>query len=284
MKVVSFFIFISISIAVKCQTPDTAAIRVEIDSLIQFNRQLIKEQKLDEALHIIKQAKEICLSAFGEESEPFALVLYNLGKTYYYQGNFLLAESNHSRSKDIRERILGKLHDDYIKSVSRLARVSYDLDNKMEAEQYLLESLSLKEKTTYIDDSEIYKDIELLARLYKEMELLEKARPFLDRLEVDSLVQNNIELNKKKKYKEALEPILRAEEKCRSAFGEYSPLFAWVMYHKGKTYNYQLDLENAEIYHLRSKNIRTRNPGKYHIDYIKSLQRLSTVYFEMGKF
>jgi CHAT domain-containing protein len=81
----------------------------------------IQMGKMDQVENLLKKSAEECKKFFtNEENAAFAKTQNDLGNFYRIQGRFAEAETTLQKAVDIRKRVLGENHPDYVKSIENL--------------------------------------------------------------------------------------------------------------------------------------------------------------------
>ena len=138
-KLLPYF-FLILPISLTSQTLDTAAARVEMDSLLRVSSELINTGKYEAAIQIIQRVEEKSLAVFGEESSQYATCLSDRGTIFTKQGNYEAAEPLLLKAKSIRERVLGKANFGYTMSLLNLAGLYFSKGDFAESEQLFLQA------------------------------------------------------------------------------------------------------------------------------------------------
>src|SRR4051812_30979604 len=93
-----------------------------------------EQQKLDTAIEFYSKAREE-LKKDSMGTNGYAGVCDSLATLYYEMGQYEKAEHLYLEAKQIREKVLGKLHPDYANSCDNLASLYMDIVQYKKAEQ-----------------------------------------------------------------------------------------------------------------------------------------------------
>lgn len=103
----------------------------------------ISQKKYDIAFSSLTQAENIWRTKTGSKNNINAASIYSLtGDVYYQIKNFNKAEDFYNQSKDIYERSFNKSHPEYVKVLSKLAKVYYMKKDYKRAKKNIEEALS----------------------------------------------------------------------------------------------------------------------------------------------
>ena len=97
-----------------------------IGQLSRFKKQNNSEKKYDIAFNSLTQAETIWRTKTGSKSNINAASIYTLtGDVYYQLKNYKKAEEFYNRGKDLYNRFFSSNHPEYVKVLSKLAKVYY---------------------------------------------------------------------------------------------------------------------------------------------------------------
>lgn len=86
----------------------------------------ISEKRFDIAFNSLTQAEQIWRAKTGSKRNVNAASIYALtGDVFYQQKNYSKAEEFYNKAKDLYERFFSKTHPEYVKILSKQAKVSY---------------------------------------------------------------------------------------------------------------------------------------------------------------
>ncbi len=208
--------------------------------------------KMSEAEKSYTSALEISKDIYGIESEEYGCILYNFADYYMNQKNFEKAEELYIESLNIRRKVLGKNHYQCAESLNNLAAI-YELFQKdyNKAESCFDEALEIAESNfgrNHINYLKISYNLALLCRKIKKWK------------KAESLLKNCINNSSNKHYIHTNSlnelALLSIDTGC---------------------------YDDAEYYSLKDLEFSEKNVGKYHPDYIISLETLAQVYEKSGK-
>ena len=296
MRIIPFLCFLFLGCILNAQTMDTAAVRLEVDSLIALNRDLVREGKYDQALQLIQQAEEKCLATFGDESTLYAYCLNQHGILYFYQGKFSQAIPLCLQSKTIRAKVLGEEHPLYAKNLNLLAILYTNLGRYDKAEGYFLEASAIWERTLGKEHPSYARSLNNVAILYRRMGKYEKAeqlylesKAIKEKNEKNSdyaLTLNNLAIfyEEMGAYKKAEPLYLEAAAVYEKVSGKEHPDLQAIRKNLADLYQEMGDYEKAETNYLEAKAIREKTLGKDHHFYASSLSGLAELYRKMKRY
>lgn len=236
------------------QTPDAIAVAREVDSLIQAGHKIFGEQKMEEALQLLEQAK--AEAGIGKISECYAKHLHNQAAIYIKLGKFSDAEPFCRMAKDIRERVLGRQSRDYSLSLSYLATLYYELGRYDQAEPLAWELKEIRAKIFGITSREYAITLHLLGTLYYKLGQYDKSESYY-------LAAKNIF---------AVTP------------GKQSPEYAKAVSNLAALYSDWGKYDQVEKRYLEAKAKQEISPGKESVDYASTLNNLAWFYFRTGQY
>ena len=214
-----------------------------------------EQQKLDKAIELYTKAKE----ELGKDSigtNSYAGICHNLALLYYDIGQYEKAEPLYLEAKQIREKVLGKLHPDYARSCNNLAILYEEMGQYQKAESLYLEAKQIREKVLGKLNLEYANSCNNLASPYYRMGQYEKA--------------------------EAL--FLEAKQIKEEVLGKLHPQYANTCDNLAVLYDDMGQYQKAEPLYLEAKQIREKVLGKLHPDYARSCNNLAILYEEMGQY
>jgi CHAT domain-containing protein len=97
----------------------------------------IQMNKLDLVEPLLQKSATIYKKRFTEESTSYAKVQHDLGNFYRVQGNYVAAEVALKKALDIRIRMLGDSHPDYVKTLEYLGILFWNKGDATNAYAYL---------------------------------------------------------------------------------------------------------------------------------------------------
>jgi len=250
--------------------------------------------KFDEVENLLTQAKSIALRVGGSESPQYLLINSNFGRYYVKSGKYELAEEIYLEVKKIREKLFGKEHDTYGKSVNALANLYSNYLAKYElAEPLYLEGIEiLRKKVGDADPSCISAKLNL-ANLYNiigkenaaELLLLENIKTIINhkgKKNSDYVSNTSVLANMWRssgRYVEA-KPLL---QEALSILTEMdiinNPLFGGALVNLGNLYTELNQYDSAKFYYMKSLQIFEKMENyKAHPFYLNSHSSLAALH------
>ena len=280
------------------QDTDSVAIAQEVDSLIQVTRNLIREQKFEEALQTIEVAKNTAESEFGTNSMPYANCLLNQGRTYYYRGWYEDAEAPYKESMLIMEKIQGRKNKDFASALNARGALYKEMGQYSKAELLYLEARDIRE--IVLGKESVYYAYSLanLANLYEVTERYDEAEAlYLELKDIWAIVEGKQHSNyafnlhglaylylEMGHYAKAKPLFLEAQSILAKSLGELSPDYALVINNLANLYAEMGSYETAEPILLEAKDILEKNSLKEHPDYAVTLFKLANLYLDIGAY
>jgi CHAT domain-containing protein len=199
-------------------------------------------------------------------------------------------------AKDIREKVLGKLHPDYANSCNNLAVLYENQGLYSKAEPLYLEAKDIKEKVLGKLHPNYATSCNNLAKLYRNQGLSSKAEPLyleakdirekvLGKLHPDYATScNNLALLYRNQglYSKAEPLYLEAKDIREKVLGKLHPDYATSCNNLAVLYENQGLSSKAEPLYLEAKDIREKVLGKLHPDYANSCNNLAGLYRAQG--
>jgi len=289
--------FFLISFFANAQDVDSTVIK-QVDSLIQVSRDLTGKGEYDTALEVNTAAEKIALEKLGRESAAYGSCCYSRGRVLYYKKDFSGVEKWCLESKAIREKVLGKEHPDYAKSLNGLVFLYLNTGQHEKAESQLLEQKAILEKTIGKEHPDYASNLNALARLYDDMGKQKIAEP----LYLESKAIREKVLGKEHpdyatsaddlgalyymmgQYEKAEGLYLEAKAIRKKVLGQKHPIYAASLNNLAVLYMKTNQYEKAEGLLLESKAILEITLGKEHLDYAKNLNNLGFCYQQMSQY
>ncbi len=175
MKKLFLLLLCSLPFFCSSQTLDSATVR-QVDSLVAASNSLWRAKKHTESEPVALQAKDLALAKLGGENATYAACLHNLGSLYSSWGgeNYTKCIVYWEEALALRERVLGKLHPEYAKTLNNMGAYYRGIDNA-KSEKILLDALEIKGQTTGKQSIEYSKALYNLAQLYQLMGRMDEA-------------------------------------------------------------------------------------------------------------
>lgn len=238
------------------QSADIAAVRLQVDSLIQVSRALTGSREFEKAMEVHVVAEKLVLEKFGLESDLYGKVCFNHGRVLHFKGDLLEAEKWYLESKNVREKVLGKEHLDYVWSLNNLGNVYQSLGKYEKSQDLHFEAKNIREKLLGKDHPDYAASLNNVAINYFLTGDYEQTELF---------------------FLEALD--IRARK-----LGKENADYAWSLNNLGVLYVNMGNFEKAEALHQEALSIREKVLGKEHTDYSASLNNLAVVYKDLLKY
>ena len=121
--------------------------------------------KWEEALEVYRA---VFAKVEGQETQLRFVILYYIGKSLSKQGHYKEAESIHRRCLELRERVLGRDHEDTLRSINELAYVLRKQGKYVDAEVLLRRCLKLRERVLGEEHKDTLISIYMLAYVLHE--------------------------------------------------------------------------------------------------------------------
>jgi len=238
------------------QVVDTAAVILEVDSLIKVSRAYSGKREFEKAFEINAAAEKLSLEKLGRETVSYGSACFYHGRALYLQGNYTEAEKWYIESKAIRGQVLGKEHLDYAWSLINLAVLYHKMGRYEAAEPLYVEAKVIRGKSLGNEHPDYAQSVFSLAVLYSAMGRYDAAEPLL----------------------------LEAKAIREKVLGREHPDYAYSLNSLANLYSEIGRYETAEPLFLESQAIREKLFGKEHPDYANSLNNLANLYFRMGRY
>jgi CHAT domain-containing protein/Flp pilus assembly protein TadD len=289
-------LWLMISLYTHAQSLDSAAVARQVDSLIKVSRELTGKREFEKALEVNTAAETIALERFGRESAVYGSCCFNHGRIMNSKNDHPESEKWYLEAKAIREKVLGKDHPDYARSLNSLGILYKGMGNYEKAEQLYLEAKAIRERVLGKEHPEYASSLNNLANLYSDMGIYEKAETFY--LESKAIKENvfgkehrdyALSLNNLASLYfeignyEKVEPLwVEAKAISERVLGKEHPEYAQRLSNLAVLYEDLANYEKAESLLLEAITIQEKALGKEHLDYARSLNNLAAVYRSMG--
>lgn len=297
MKIFTSLFLIIIPFFSIAQIIDTAAVKLDIDSLIKLNGKLIKERNIDTALEVIKQAEEICWETFKEETLLHAKVASKVGLTYDRMRDYENVEIYFTKALNITGNLLGKNHMNYAIEIYNLGFLNARMQKPKKAIQLYLQSKEIYEKNNeensykyadimfglgWLNMNDFNKNKETESYFKTGMQIVEKVKGKQDPKYADFLKGLATLYQTTGKY-EAAEPLyLQSGEIYKKAFGKISRPYASNMQRLSGLYGYIGNNKAKEQALVESKEVLGKVLGEEHYLYGFALVNLASHYLHLG--
>ncbi|MCB9049494.1 MAG: CHAT domain-containing protein [Lewinellaceae bacterium] len=235
---------------------DTAAVRAEVDSLLNLSRENTEKGLFEEADQLTDEAEKTVLKVFGKESAAYASVCFNRGRVLDFQNSFFEAEEWYLKSKVLREQVLGKTHPDYFWSLNNLGMIFTNRGDYEEAES-LFNEIRTSVKANLNKNHPVYSAIlENSGILYWRMGNYEKAESF----------------------------YIEAKEIRGKHFGSESYQYGSSVFNLGILFWSMGENQKAEESFIQAKSIIEKKLGKHSSFYLEILNSLGVLYLNLGNY
>lgn len=251
-----FPIILALPLLAQAQPRDTAALRMEIEAWIEQAGEWTVQQQLDSALHVIRKAETTCLSAFGAQTELYALVLDMLGTIHYYRGQFDLVESIWLQASRTWEATVGTDNADYAVGLNNLGTIYCELGKYELAEPLFVQCLDIQRRIHGPDHPDIVMGMNNLAVLYYRMGQLDQSERI----------------------------FLQALAKSEALLGKDDPTYASNVNNLAMLYKRMGNYPKAEKLYLEVVDIRAGALGTDHPHYAQSVNNLANLYLSKREF
>lgn len=256
MKNIFFAMVAFLPLCLYAQKPDSIAVAREVDHLIQECQTFIDQHNFDQALQVIKIAKDKAEAGLGKMSAGYANCAHIYAVIYIKMGKFKEAEPFCIMARDIRKKVLGTEHPDYSLSLSYLATLYKELGQYDKSESLALEVKEIRAKNPGKESSEYAITLHLLGMVYYKLGQYEKSESY----------------------------YLEAKNIFAKTLGNESPEYAINLANLAALYNDFGKYEKVEELYLESKANQEKSPGKASVDYASTLNNLALFYFETGQY
>ncbi|NUO00678.1 MAG: tetratricopeptide repeat protein [Saprospiraceae bacterium] len=255
-KLISFLVWMLISISLVGQSVDSLSAIRQVDSLVALARKYITNGNFDEALKIVESAKAKAEFSIGEKSVEYGTCASFLGTIFFQKRDFAKAESWYLKCIEVREKVLGREHLHYAASLHNLGNLYLESNQFEKALLFLTEGKEIREKIIGKVYPEYVQSINGLADLYYRSGQYEKSASF---------------------YSESRAINEKTHGKNHSAYLFTANALANIYVKTG-------DYEKAEVAFMEIKGVLENNQGKSGKDYAACLNNLSNLYEAMGRY
>ena len=258
MKTFLTSIFLLFAIIAQTQTPDTAAIRKEINSLITISDSLSKASHLDEALIIMQKAHEKCLVSIGKQTLFYANVCAKLGLIYYSKKELSEAQDWAQESLSFFKNNEDQINDPTYKLCFGLLVETYFTTGQYDkAEAIQIENLKRNERIIGKNNKEYAVLAMKVGNYYFHTGSNKKAKPYF---------QESLAIFEK-------------------TVGKNNPDYASTLVSLGHVSTDLGDYEKAEALYLEAQNIFESNEElNEHQYFMHCLDGLGTLYYNLGQY
>ncbi len=239
------------------QVIDTAAVRKEVDSLIQVSLKITQEANYEDALHLLNIAETQSGAAFGKESRLYARCILYKGWCYSLMGEEDQAEGLYLQGLKIQKKIFGDRDMKCLPVLTSLGKIYRNNLSYDKAEEVYEEALAIRGIHLGKLNPEYAQNLENLANL--------------------SYYKGNYEKSEKLN--------LEAKDIREKVLGRTHPHYLASLNNLGALYQSMEKYEKAEMSYLEAKQIFEDLPRETDPDgYGACLMNLANLYAEMGYF
>ncbi len=253
MKHLLFALLTFLPSLLSAQNLDSIPVVQELDSLIRLSQGAFADQKEEEALKILAQAKAKADIGLGKIAEAYATRLHAQGVIYFKMGRFNDAEPFCIMAKDIREKVLGKEHPDYSQSLNNLATLYKELGQFDKAMQLAMEAKEIRAKTPGKASREYASTVHLLGMLHYKLGHYEKSESY----------------------------YLESKDIFAKTLGKGSQEYAINLGNLAALYSDWGKYDKVEVLYLEAKFNQEKSESLY---YASTLNNLAWFYFETGQY
>jgi tetratricopeptide (TPR) repeat protein len=175
---------------------------------------------------------------------------------YVNSDDYALTERYWLEAKDIREKVLGEEHPNYITSLNNLVALYSDMGNYMQVEKYLIEIKEIKENTLGKEHPDYITSLSNLGGLYRNIS----------------------------NYAQAEKYWSEAKDIQEKVLGKEHSDYVISLNNLGVLYSSMGDYVQAKGYYVEAKEITEKVLGQEHPIYVISLNNLGILYYDMGDY
>jgi CHAT domain-containing protein len=213
-------------------------------------------------------------------------------------GKYEKSDSIISDVRIIQEKIVGKNHLDYSKTLNLMAIISRNIGNYEKSEYYHNENIKIIEKEFGKESVEYARVVMNMAVLYNSIGDYDKSELLFitakaiqekklgkEHLEYSMTLNglSNLYLDLKS-FDKAEIMFIESKEIREKKLGKNHPDYAQSLGNLGTLYWNKGDYEKAKRYYMESIEIREKILGNQHLDYVESISNLAGLYSKMGNY
>jgi CHAT domain-containing protein/tetratricopeptide (TPR) repeat protein len=224
-----------------------------IDPFVNRGKILLARGDYTEAERTALRANQIALSTYGEISTKTASTQRLLSDIYYNLGDYEKAKVNINKALASLEKQFGRSHVEVGRSLSQLALIKFfDGDNKTEIENLMIESRDIIANKLGKDNPQYAEILKNIAQLYIA----------------------------EKRYDIAFNSLTIAESIWIQKAGAKNNInTASINLLTGDVYYQMKEYANADIFYKKAKSLYEKNFSVSHPEYVKSISKMSKVYY-----
>ena len=278
------------------QTQDLA--RVQYDQLLVESGDLIFASRFRETLPVAEQMVEAGRAGYGEESQPFAMALIQLGLIHFRLRDFPASETAYLQALAIQQKLFGNESGELTTVLNNLGALYKTKREFDKAEALTLKCIELIERETgpnHVEVAMTYNSLGEIYRVQNKFDLAETTyKTALSRLRnsgnivqsAEATILNNlaITLYFKGDYIQAVELLKTVMEKRREIFGEKHPRFAEVLVNLAAGYKMIGRFREREALLLKALSIEIEVSGPESYKVGDCLHSLGDHYREIGNY
>jgi CHAT domain-containing protein len=256
-----------------------------------------EQQKSDKAIEFYSKAREeLKKDSMGTNS--YAGTCNGLALLYSKMRQYEKAEPLFLETKQIREKVLGKLHPGYATSCHNLASLYWYMGQYEKAESLFLETKQIREKVLGKLHPDYANSCNDLASIYRDMGQYEKAEPlFLETKQIREKTLGKLHLGYATscnnlallyhdlgQYEKAESLYLEAKQIYEKVLGKEHESYAISCHNLANLYRDMGQYGKAESLYLEAKQIQEMIFRKLYPDYALSCNNLGALYMHMGQY
>lgn len=268
------------------------------DSLILLSRQQTDKSQFDAALRNALAVEHLARQQCGETTAIYGDACFNLGRVYYFKGDYNQAEPWYITARQIRATVFGAKHLEYAKCQNNLA-ILYDETSQFEqAEALYLDALDIRATILGKQSAPYAAVLNNLASLYRKMGDFENAEALSqEALEIraNTIGKQHIDyaqnLNNLANLYYDIGNYSRSEQYYKEAISilealgeKQSALYALCLDNMGALYQIKGAIPKAERYYQEASQLQQTLGGEKHPDYISTVAHLALLYQETKDF
>ena len=266
--------------------------------LNQAGYYLQERAQYTQATPFLERAVAIREATLGSDHLDVSQSLNNLAEVYFFQDEYILAESLFLRALLIREQALGLNHPSVAETLNDLGRLYLLQGQYAKAEPLYQRSLTIRKEALGLDHRDVVESLNNLARLYYlQGRRAEAEQSFLSALEICerilepnhpdvALIIDNLALlyQVQGRYIESETLYQRALTIREQILGKNNPLVANTLHDLALLYRAQGKYTEAEPILQKARTVYEQAFGSDHTYVASSLNNLALLYRAQGKY
>ncbi|WP_338762160.1 CHAT domain-containing tetratricopeptide repeat protein [Bernardetia sp. ABR2-2B] len=243
----------------------------------------------------LRKAIEVAENQNGKDS-LYAISCEELGIVYYYQGILTKVEPLWQEAKEVRQKVLGENHYEYINSCNNLANVYQNQGQYDKAAPLFIEAIKLFEEAVGREHSRYTTYQNNLADVYFAQGKYQKAEPLYVEIRgkyaqefgkkhpnyTKASYNLAVSYYRQKMYKEAVLLFFEVKENYAQTVGKQHPTYILTCNYLASSYELQGLYQKAEPLYLEVVEIKKQIVGEEHIEYAEVCVYLAILYFQQG--